>query len=101
MRKFSIEEMSPQEISDALKETDTVIIPLGTLEQHGPHLPVGTDALIPIRIARLVAEKSSVLVAPPLYYGNSLSMMGMKGVFTITPESLASLLLDLCRSFAR
>lgn len=101
MRKFLIEEMSPDEITEALKETDTVVIPVGTLEQHGPHLPVGTDALISIRIAGLVAEKSSVLVAPPLYYGNSLSMMDMKGVFTITPESMANLLLDLCRSFAR
>jgi len=101
MRKFLIEEMSSQEITEALKKTDTVIVPLGTLEQHGPHLPVGTDTLIPIRIAKLVAERSKVLVAPPVYYGNSLSMMDMKGVFTITPDSLASLLLDLCRSFAR
>ena len=101
MRKFLIEEMTPQEITDALKKVNTVIIPLGTIEQHGPHLPFGTDVFIPITIARLVAEKASVLVAPPVYYGNSMSMMDMDGVFTITPDSLASLLLDLCRSFSR
>ena len=93
--------MTPQEIVDAVKEVNTVIVPLGTVEQHGAHLPVGTDVLIPITVAKRVAEKTRVLVAPPIYYGNSLSMADMKGVFTITPESLATLLLDLCRSFVK
>ena len=101
MKKFLIEEMSPQEITDALKETDTVIVPLGTVEQHAAHLPVGTDVIIPVTVAKCVAEKAKVLVAPPIYYGNSLSMADMKGVFTITPDTLASLLLDLCKSFAK
>jgi len=101
VRKFLIAEMTPDEIAAGLKATDTVVIPIGSVEQHGPHLPVATDTLIPIRVAELVAEKAKVLVAPPVFYGNSLSMMGMEGVFTITPETLASLLLDLCRSFVR
>lgn len=54
----------PQEIIDALKEVDTVVVPLGSMEQHGPHLPVGTDTLIPITVAKRVAEKARVLVAP-------------------------------------
>jgi creatinine amidohydrolase len=101
VKKFLIEEMTHQEIVEAVKEIDTVIVLLGTVEQHGPHLPVGTDTLIPITIAKRVAEKTRVLVAPPIYYGNSLSMADMKGVFTITPDSLATLLFDLCRSFAK
>jgi len=96
-----IEEMTPQEITDALKEIDTVVVPLGSVEQHGPHLPVGTDTLIPITVAKHVAEKIKVLVAPPIYYGNSLSMVDMKGVFTVSPETLASLLQDLCKSFSK
>jgi len=99
--KFLIEEMTPQEITDALKEADTVVVPLGSVEQHGPHLPVGTDTLIPITVAKRVAERAKVLVAPPVYYGNSLSMVDMKGVFTVTPDTLASLLLDLCKSFSK
>lgn len=96
-----IEEMTPQEITDALKEVDTVVVPLGSVEQHGPHLPVGTDTLIPMTVAKRVAERAKVLVAPPVYYGNSLSMVDMKGVFTVTPDTLASLLFDLCKSFSR
>ena len=101
LKKFLIEEMSPQEITDALKETDTVIVPLGTVEQHAAHLPVGTDVIIPITVAKRVAKKAKVLVAPPIFYGNSLSMADMKGVFTITPDTLASLTFDLCKSFAK
>jgi len=98
VKKFLIEEMMPQEITDALKEVDTVVIPLGTVEQHGPHLPVGTDTLIPIAVAKRVAERAKVLVAPPVYYGNSLSMASMKGVFTVTPDTLANLLFEICAS---
>jgi creatinine amidohydrolase len=101
MRKFLIEEMTPQEITNALREVDTVVVPLGSVEQHGPHLPVGTDTFIPIKVAWRVAERAKVLVAPPIYYGNSLSMADMNGVFTVTPDTLASLLFDLCKSFAR
>ena len=78
LKKFLIEEMAPQEITEALKETETVIVPLGTMEQHATHLPVGTDVIIPITVAKRVAEKTKVLVAPPIYYGNSLSMADLK-----------------------
>ncbi len=101
MRKFLLAEMTPDEIVRSLRETDTVLVPIGTVEQHGPHLPVGTDVFIPIRVAELVAEKTRVLIAPPVFYGNSLSMMHMNGVFTISPETLANLLLDLCRAFVK
>jgi len=101
MRKFLIEEMTPQEITDALKRIDTVVVPVGSVEQHGPHLPIGTDTLIPITVAKRVAERMNVLVAPPIYYGNSFSMADMKGVFTVSPDTLAGLLLDLCRSFSK
>jgi len=101
MKRCLIEEMTPEEITEALRTVDTVLVPLGTIEQHGPHLPVGTDVLIPMEIAKRVAEKGKVLVAPPIYYGNSLSMEEMRGVVTITPEALATLLFDLCKSLAK
>ncbi len=58
------QEMTPQEITDALKQTYIVVVSLGTIEQHGPHLPVGTDVIIPMTIAKFVGEKANVLVAP-------------------------------------
>lgn len=46
-----------------------VILPTGSLEQHGPHLPLGTDRFMPARIAERVAERIGALVAPALPYG--------------------------------
>lgn len=46
-----------------------VILPAGSLEQHGPHLPLGTDRFMPARIAELVADQLGALVAPALPYG--------------------------------
>lgn len=46
-----------------------VILPAGSLEQHGPHLPLGTDRFMPARLAALVAEQTGALVAPALPYG--------------------------------
>jgi len=100
VEKFMLEEMTAQEVSETLRSVDTVLVPVGTLEQHGPHLPIGTDVFIPVEVARRVAEKMNVVVAPPVYYGNSSSMKHMKGVFSVTPESLASFLYDICRSLA-
>jgi len=62
MEKFRLEEMTAQEVSDVLEKVDTVLVPLGTLEQHGPHLPIGTDVFIPVEIAERVAEKLKVVV---------------------------------------
>ena len=47
----------------------TVIIPCGALEQHGPHLPLGTDALLSTSIAQSVAEQVNGIVAPTFSYG--------------------------------
>ena len=96
-----IHEMPAEELSEALRETDVVILPIGSVEQHGPHLPTGTDTIIPVELARMVAERVGALVAPPIFYGNSVSMKGMPGVLTVSPESLSSYLLDVCKSLAR
>ena len=47
----------------------TVLLPVGSLEQHGPHLPLDVDSLIPTRISEAVAPKIGGLVAPTINYG--------------------------------
>ena len=51
-------------------EPATVLVPVGSLEQHGPHLPLDTDARIAAAVARRAADPA-MLVAPPLAYGAS------------------------------
>ena len=79
----------------------TVILPLGSLEEHGPHLPLGTDALHALEVARRVADLIPVTVAPPLFYGICRSTREHPGTVSISGDALRSLLLDLGREFYR
>jgi creatinine amidohydrolase len=45
------------------------VLPVGSIEQHGPHLPLGTDGFIPFNLAKRVAATRRMIVAPPLFYG--------------------------------
>lgn len=80
----------------------TVLVPLGAFEQHGPHLPLDTDA----RIAEVVARRAAVddaglLVAPPLVYGASGEHEGFPGTLSIGHEALRAVLVELGRSASR
>jgi creatinine amidohydrolase len=79
----------------------TVILPVGSLEEHGPHLPLGTDAFHAIEVARRVAEIRPVLVAPPVFYGLCRSTREHPGTISISSGVLRALILDLGREFFR
>jgi creatinine amidohydrolase len=81
--------------------TRTVIVPIGSLEEHGPHLPLGTDTFHAIEVARRVAELRPVLVAPPVFYGLCRSTREHAGTVSISANTLKALLLDLGREFHR
>ena len=79
--------MTRPEVEDLLTRSDMVIIPVASLEQHGTHLPIGTDYLNGVERAKLVAQRSDVLVAPILLPGQSPYHMGFAGTVTL-PSSL-------------
>ena len=62
------EDLSMPEFEAAREESRLVILPVGSVEEHGPHLPLGTDACHAIEVARRAAALRPVLVAPPVYY---------------------------------
>ncbi len=64
-----IEHLRPRQIRAALAETSLIYLPLGTIEWHGEHLPVGLDALTAHGLCLLAAAQTGGLVWPPLYYG--------------------------------
>jgi creatinine amidohydrolase len=83
-----------------------VIVPVGSLEQHGPHLPLSTDSIIPTEIARRVAERIDALVAPPLVYGyKSQPKSGggnhFPGTTSLDGATFADVLKDILRELAR
>jgi creatinine amidohydrolase len=79
-----------------------LVVPVGSTEQHGPHLPLSTDAdLAAALCARLGEENASVMVAPPLAYGASGEHEGFAGTVSIGREATELLLVELGRSATR
>jgi creatinine amidohydrolase len=80
----------------------TVLVPVGSLEQHGPHLPLDTDTRIAAAVARRAAEGDpALLLAPPLAYGASGEHEGFAGTVSIGHEALRAVLVELGRSASR
>lgn len=78
-----------------------LLIPLGSTEQHGPHLPLGTDTIIASSIARSVASVVDVLVAPALAYGSSGEHAGFPGTLSIGQSALEMVVVELVRGLDR
>ncbi len=80
---------------------DIAILPIGSTEQHGLHLPLGTDTLVAIKLAQAAAEAAGVLVAPPLWFGWSPHHLVLPGTITVRPEILIEVLYDLVHSLSQ
>ena len=79
----------------------TILLPVGSLEEHGPHLPLGTDTFHAIEVARRAAQLRPVLVAPPLFYGLCRSTREHPGTIYISGDTVRTLVTELGREFYR
>ena len=93
-------EMTNPEVEAFLAEHDTVIVPTGSTEQHGPHGPLLTDVLVPQEVARRIAPQVGAVVAPPINYALSYPHVGFTGVVHIRVPTFMALVEDLCVSLA-
>jgi creatinine amidohydrolase len=93
-------QMTDPELRAALARTQTVLIPTGSTEQHGPHGPLLTDALIPTEVGRRVAEQVGALVGPTINYALSYPHVGFTGVIHLRMRTFMDLIEDLCDGFA-
>jgi mycofactocin system creatininase family protein len=74
-------------------------VPVGSTEQHGPHLPLGTDTAVAVELAdRLAASRPDTLVAPPWAYGSSGEHAGFAGTLSTGRRALFDALVELGRS---
>lgn len=93
--------MTWPEVQDLLTRTDMVIIPVGALEQHGQHGPMGTDFYNGTQRALLIAQQTDVLVAPILLPGNSPYHMAFPGTITLSAQTLERVYVEAAQSLIR
>jgi len=89
------------EVKDYLRRHPTAILPLGSLEQHGPHLPLFTDSLLAEELAKRVAQKSVGLVLPVLPIGYSWVWRDHPGTLTLSLNTFIRVVKDIACSLDR
>ncbi len=97
-----LQDKSWEELAELRERSGGVaIVPVGSTEQHGCHLPLGTDTMVAMMLAEDGAEATGTVVAPPLWYGWSPHHMVLPGTVTIRPEVLIELFYDVLESLSR
>jgi len=96
-KKASFKNMSWYDVKLAIESgCDTIILPLGSVEQHGPHLPLTTDSIVVEWIAERTAEiTEGVLTAPIIYYGVSDNHMDFAGTGSVKVDTLKQMIIDV------
>jgi creatinine amidohydrolase len=93
-------EMTNPEVEAFVAEHKTVIVPIGSTEQHGPHGPLSTDTIVPGEVARRVASKAGAAVAPSIGYGLSYPHAGFTGVVYLRIPTFMALVEDVAVGLA-
>ena len=80
-----------------------VLLPVGAIEQHGPHLPIDVDNRIVVWLCNEAAQRRPDLIvsAPPIHYGFNEHNMGFPGTITVAIEHFINYVFDVCNSFVR
>lgn len=96
-----IPELTMPDFITGLTRTKTVVVPFGSTEEHGQHLPLDTDTLQALTVARKAAERRPLFVAPPLHYGVCRSTGQHPGTISISTATLRAFTLDICNALYR
>ncbi len=91
----------PEVKAEQQRGRDTVVVAFGATEQHGPHMPLATDALIGDHLARIVAERMDAFLAPTVRIGCSEHHLEFPGTLSLSAETFQGVVADIVRSLAR
>lgn len=94
-------DLTMAEFEEGLARTCIAVLPLGSVEEHGLHLPLGTDTMQVWEVARRAALEVPVFVAPPLHYGYCRSTRDHPGTLSLSPGTLRRVVFDLGQSLYR
>ena len=93
-------EGSSEDLKRKIAEAGVVIVPIGSTEQHGPHLPTGTDHIVAWELAKRVGDRTGALVLPLLPYGFSEDHFPRAGTISLSAETLRAVIRDVVRSLS-
>jgi len=101
-----MQEVTWEDFEAFVKRDGVVIVPVGSTEQHGPHLPLGVDAIIPFELSKRLAEKIEVMVAPAIPWGfkpqpGSSGGSGFPGTCSLDGATLVAVVRDFLRELIR
>ncbi|WP_338818363.1 hypothetical protein MTCOM_22940 [Moorella thermoacetica] len=102
MKSYNLLECAYVDAQEWFKETDTVMVPVGSCEKHGAHVPLGTDSFTTISVTERDAKIANVPYTPLLPFGYSAHHMGRVGegcgTVTLSAETFRRVLYDIARS---
>jgi creatinine amidohydrolase len=100
-QKVWFDELTMREVKECAKTRNVVILPVGSVEEHGEHLPLCTDSIQPEYVAVEVAKKTNCIIAPTLKYGVCNSTRNFPGTISICFDSLRRIMYDILGELIR
>src|SRR5437879_7175080 len=93
--------MTSEEFASISKEDPVVILPIGALEEHGRHLPLGADLIQPLHVLDEVAKRTGAYVAPPIPYGVCTTTRPYPGTVSVSVDALKAFVRDVLADLVR
>src|SRR5688572_11921203 len=90
-----------EDIAGQLPRGLVAVLPVGAVEQHGPHLPLLTDTMLAGGVARRIAAAIDALLLPAIAYGDAWTAEGWAGTLSLSPDTLRSTVIDIGRGLQR
>jgi creatinine amidohydrolase len=98
---YLVQKMSRIQVEERIKKYPVAILPVGSCEQHGPHLPMGTDSILAETLAGIVSDVTGSLVFPSLNFGYSWVWRDIAGTVSLPVEHMIAVLKDVVFSMER
>lgn len=96
-----LEELTSDEFARLVKRRPLVIVPIGSVEEHGSHLPLCTDSFQAEEICRRIALQFNAILCPPIRYGECRSTRNFPGTLSLSSETVQGLAHDIVSELGR
>lgn len=83
------------DIKEKIQQAPTAILPIGAVEAHGPHLPLGTDNFLAVEMAKKLSSEINSFILPTLPYGQVWSLRNFPGSITVSNQSMINMIVDI------